>query len=395
MDATPQIPVIGVVNNRLRTTSLCLAVAYGSRHDPAGNGGVAHLLEHLLMAAPDGAQPSLCERIERLGGQANAETGLEIMLFHLRVHAEDAGEAVGWLADSVLRSALTDTALEQERAVVLQELTAAGADPCDTVQDAFFGALFPGHPLGRPVGGSAEQVRSITQFQVREVYEERFLAAPMSLTVVGPEIPDTAHRILRQRSEDSARLEVALSPEVVAAPPAWPDEFAWICVGSRCAAAGSSDGYADTVLASLCGASPSSLLYRRLRNEQGLAYSFDAWSRGYAESGAWRILAGVEPVNGDRLLDVIRTTLDDLATAGPDPNDLLAARRQAQMQLILDGEAPLEYARRLGQRTRAGAVPWSLEEDLTRLGAVTAEQVCAAARRIRDSLVTVVRPEPR
>ena len=92
MSAMSRMPVASVVDERLRTTSICLGVAYGARHDPENLGGLAHMLEHLLMAAPVDGKGPLVEYIERLGGNANAETGLEHMLFHAQVDAADADE---------------------------------------------------------------------------------------------------------------------------------------------------------------------------------------------------------------------------------------------------------------------------------------------------------------
>ena len=48
--------------------------------------------------------------------------------------------------------------MPQEKQAVFQELAAADADPSDVVQDAFLAHQFPGHALGRPVGGTRESV---------------------------------------------------------------------------------------------------------------------------------------------------------------------------------------------------------------------------------------------
>ncbi|OAR27153.1 hypothetical protein A8W25_02470 [Streptomyces sp. ERV7] len=184
------LPTIALLDERLRTTSICLAVRYGSRHDPAEHGGLAHLLEHTLMSAPLGGRPSFCEQVERLGGHANAETGLDIMLFYAQVHADDADEVARLLHQAVLRPELTDEVLDTERDAVLQELAAAQADPGDVVQDAFLSRLFPAHPLGRPVGGDVGQIRRITLPAVQEGHRTRFLTSAMTLVVTGPRLPD-------------------------------------------------------------------------------------------------------------------------------------------------------------------------------------------------------------
>ncbi|HEX6344810.1 pitrilysin family protein [Umezawaea sp.] len=389
--APGQVPVLGHVDERLRTTSLCLAVAYGARNDPAHRGGLAHLLEHLLMSAPVVGPTSLCEHVERLGGDANAETGLELMLFTAQVHASDAADVTRLLRGAVLEPRLDAAVLDRERAVVLQELAAAAADPSDVVQDTFLADVFGSHPLGRPVGGTAEEVGATSLDDVLDHHRDVFLTSPMALVVVGPDLPGATglHRSPARRSGRGGSVPISPPPRTRPAP-RWPDGFAWTCVGGRGPSATDPDRLAYVLLSNLMGSSPASLLYRRLRNDGGLAYAFQSWSRAYTEAGAWRVLAGVDVGNGEALVEVITATLEELASGGPSDEDLAAARRKAEMHLVRGSEVPAEYARLIAQRTLAGTVEWSVDQELAALREVTGAQVVLAARRVLADLCVSV-----
>lgn len=181
------LPVIELVEPRLRTASICLGVAYGSRDDPGGSSGLAHVIEHLLMSLPMTDGTSLCERVEQLGGVANAETGLEQMLFYAQVHARDAKEIATRLIDAVTVPRTDASVYEHERQVVLRELAAAGADDCDAVQDDVLSALFPDHPLGQPVGGTVSNVEALTLDAVLDERRDPFLGRDMALVLIGPD----------------------------------------------------------------------------------------------------------------------------------------------------------------------------------------------------------------
>jgi len=384
-----------VVDEGLRTAGICFAVGYGARHDPEGRGGLAHALEHLLMAYPLGGADSLSERVERLGCRTNAETGLEQMLFHAQVLAEDTEEVLGLLLDAVTRPLHDAATFASERAVVLQELAAAAADPVDVVQDAFLADLFPGHPLGRPVGGTPAEVAALGLPDVRDGYEERFRTSGSALVVVAPFVPAGLPSGARIDSRSVSGPRPAPAPAlgaVAGRSPAWADEFTWVAIGGRSAPAADPDRYAFRILAELFGASPSSPLYRTLRGEKGLAYEFQAWDRGYREAGAWRVLVGADTGKGEEVVEVVTRALADVAGRGPDPVDLEAARRQARSATLFGIESPLEYARLLA-RQRIDDTAWSVASEDASLRAVTAEQVAAAARHILDGLVVTVRPE--
>ncbi|GAA2843852.1 pitrilysin family protein [Crossiella cryophila] len=395
MASTAPIPLVPIVDERLKTTSVCLAVGYGSRHDPEGKGGLAHMLEHALMSAPREGGISVSEQVESLGGHANAETGPESMLYYAQVGLADAEALAGELCRAVLAPQLTETLLSSEREVVLQELAAAEADPADTVQDAFLATAFAGHPLGRPVGGTPAEVAGLTLADVLEGHRNGFLASPRALVVVGPEIPASLQHHDAAPAWPRAGEHLPLPPLDPPEPLRWSTEFSWVCLGGRSPAANSPERHPYAVLAKLLGASPTSLLYRAVRGEHGLAYAFQAWSRGYTEAGAWRLLAGVESGNGDKFLAVVREVLARVAEQGPLPADLASARNQARMSLVLNAENPLERATLTARRVLVWGPEWSLEEELAALARVTAEQVRQAAERLACELITVVRPEAR
>ncbi|MEU6275034.1 pitrilysin family protein [Streptomyces populi] len=395
------LPVVAVVDERLSTTTVCLTSKYGSRDDPSQECGLAHVLEHVLMSAPVGSVPSFSEYVERLGGHANAETGLDRMLFYAQVHADDAEEITGLLQHAVLRPRWNERTLPQEKRAVFQELATAAADPSDVVQDAFLEHLFPGHALGRPVGGTRESVERFDVAALAAGHRERLLTAPLSLIVVGPAVPASADPLVAG-VPDSALALIGTAERDLASLPApgperpvrWPDEFAWVCAGAR--SVGNHDPRRPhfNVLAQLLGSSPSSVLYRRLRGEAGLAYAFQSWNRGYGETGAWRVLAGVDAGNGDAALAVIRGALEEIATDGPKPDDLESARRQAQMRILTSVDAPLECARFLALRS-GGPADWTPTVEVADIAAVSAADLRAAAAQVLDGWRAVVRPEAR
>ncbi|MFF8785659.1 M16 family metallopeptidase [Streptomyces sp. NPDC015125] len=396
--AARSIPLLTVVDQRLKTTSLCFALAHGSRNDPEGRGGAAHLLEHLVMTCPlgdGGPELSFSEYVERRGGQANAQTGLETMMYYAQVHPNDADDVATALLRAIFDPVLDHETLDRERAVVLQELAAAAADPSDVVQDAILAQLFPRHPLGRPVGGEPEQLRAVTVPELTAVHRERFVKAPGVLVVVGPQVPAVLARAATPTAEQPVAPAASVPLEPAGAGDPLPDpataQFAWLCFGARSPQTGAPERAAFGVLTHLLGSSSSSMLYRSLRSEHGLSYSFHTWDRGYRESGAWRLLVGAEASAAPRISALVAELLTTVAEQGPAADDFGAAVRQAEMSLILESESPLEYAKLIAERTCSAGRAWTVEDEIAELHRVTVDDVRRAAAHVRRELLLTVR----
>lgn len=377
-------------DDRLRTTSLCLSVAYGARTDPDGALGLAHFLEHLLMSAPARGGLPVAERVERRGGQANATTALEKMLFYAQVHPADAQETLQDLLAAVLHPTFTRDIVASERKVVLQEIAAEDADPSSVVQDAFLTALFPGHPLGRPIGGSPAHLEAMEIGAIVTGHRDSFRRRRMELFVIGPGADELVVPPVAYGGDDAfADPPVPLTSLPDRTDPLWPDEFCWVSVGGRSPAAGDDRDPAFTVLSHLFGSSPSSPMYRAMRGADGLAYAFQSWNRAYREAGAWRVFLGADKDSAPAAAAAAVALLERMAEKGPERDDLLAAKRQAEMQILLALEDPLERVKLAADHAHSG--PWSAEREQAAIDAVTSQDVRAAAEQICAGLVTVVR----
>ncbi|MEU9944419.1 M16 family metallopeptidase [Streptomyces lavendulae] len=398
------VPVLIGADSARRTTSLCFSIAFGGRHDSPEGSGAAHLMEHLLMSAPLDGGASLAERIEGLGGECNASTGPESLLFFAQVMNEDACAVAQWMTQAVLHPEIDDKIFDSERRVVLTELAAAAADPSDIVQERFLAELFRGHPLSQPSGGTEESVRELTLNIVEESHRRATTTRPMAFSAVGGIDPEALRATLGNSALASAAVAPLTSGGPVAEPPAlplvsqrtdpsWPDEFCWLVAGGRAPRLADRERFASVVLGHLLGSSAASPLYQRLRGENALAYMFRSWSRSYSDTGAWRFLAGAEPENAPRVLEEFRSALSEVADKGPLEGSLAAARRLAVMEAVREAEDPLEHAITLANQRCALPGPWDPEQHIQAVLATTGEEVAAAAARLSDELLVVASPE--
>ena len=143
----------------LRTAALGLFVAAGSRNERGEEHGLSHLLEHMAFKGTGRRNArEIAEAIENVGGDLNAETGVEQTGYFAHVLKEDCGLALDVLADIYCDSRFDAQELEREKNVIVQEIGAVEDTPDDLVFDQLSAAAFADQPIGRPILGTRETV---------------------------------------------------------------------------------------------------------------------------------------------------------------------------------------------------------------------------------------------
>ncbi len=119
----------------MRSASIALFFAVGSRYETSELAGVSHFIEHMLFKGSE-RYPSarlISEAIEGVGGTFNGSTGKELTSYTARVPDDHVEEVLRVLAD-MIRHPLFDAAeVEKERGVIIEELSSTQDDPQEWV----------------------------------------------------------------------------------------------------------------------------------------------------------------------------------------------------------------------------------------------------------------------
>lgn len=143
--------------------SLHVASRAGSGSEPAELSGVTHFVEHMLFRRQAHEPGAFASAIERLGGQINAATEPELTVVGAKVPAEAWPDALQIVARMVREPAMDADEIEKERTVVLDELALLDDLPEESARRAVLTSLWPNHPFGREIAGTATTVRSLTR----------------------------------------------------------------------------------------------------------------------------------------------------------------------------------------------------------------------------------------
>ncbi len=193
-------------------------VGVGSRDEPTGKEGIAHLFEHMLFkGTKTRGVGEIASTVEASGGDINAYTSMDHTVYHITIANEYAGAAMEILADAIQYSTFDAGELEREKLVVIEEIHRGKDNPSRLFSQELFKTAFNVHPYGRTVIGTPESVSSVRRRDMVAFHEAWYVPGNMKLLVVGgisaPEIFDSAAKLFIEPGQKGSKREESTEPE--------------------------------------------------------------------------------------------------------------------------------------------------------------------------------------
>src|SRR5215213_7748002 len=379
-----------------RAVTVLVAFNAGARTERAEENGMAHFLEHLVFKGGEiyDDYRKVNETAERIGAVLNAYTSHDLVAFHVTCRAEVAEQAIDLLTDFVGRPRIDAAELDRERGVVIQEIMRAHDQPAMVAEYLIDRAAFGDHPLGRPVLGPAEHLRTFSRDAIVAFRERQWTGANGGAFLAGnlehlpgedvlaeafgrfptisangafdPAPPLQTERLIEERESNQSHLRMVFRPSIE------PTE-----VKHRAALA---------VYAGLLGGSMGSRLFDEIREQRGLAYSVYAFSHNSADVPILQLSAGLDSTKCVEAYRRMREIVTELRDEGPREEEVERARAYAAGARVLAFENTNAVARHAAQQTILFGEEIDPDLAIAALDAVTYEDVAAVARDVADEL---------
>ena len=402
---------VRVITERMpgtRGVSLGFWVGVGSRDEAPGMLGSTHFLEHLLFkGTPSRTAFDIAQAFDAVGGESNALTAKEHTCYYARVLDDDTPMAVDVLADMVSNALLDPEHLEQERGVILEEIAMDQDDPTDVAFENFVEQLMGQNPLGRPIGGTPQEIMQVPRDAVWEHYKQYYTPDRLvisaagslehshivnlvldALTRFGWNLLEGVAPVPRRVRTESGIVPFSKLHEVQKG-----FEQTNIVMGCPSIISGDERRYAMSVLSSAFGSGMSSRLFQEIREKRGLAYSTFAFSGAYSDAGYFGMYAGCLPAKTEQVCELLQYEFDKLVSAGITEEELSKVRGQLAGSTVLGSEDSGSRMSRLGRAELDSGKFTSTDELLEKIRAVTLDDVHDLARYLgqQQMITTIVR----
>ena len=374
----------------------------GAADEAPGTSGVAHFLEHLMFKGTDKIPPNAFSAlIEAQGGDDNAFTSWDYTSYFQRIAADRLELVMEMEADRMRNLRMTEDDVTTERQVILEERAQrTDSDPGSLLTEQMRAAQYLNHRYGMPIIGWRQEMEGLSHDDALAWYSKYYAPNNAILIIAGDVTPDQVRALAekhygpiapsegivpRHRPQEPPQLaerRLTLADERVSNPYV----FRTYLAPERDPGA-QEEAAALTILAALLGGDgQTSHLARALQFDSQVAvYSAAFYDGSSIDDGTFGLI--VVPAPGVPLADAeaaMDAAVADFVAKGPDPAAFERIKTQIRAGEIYARDDVHGLARVYGEELAIGLSIQDVQDWDDILGAVTIEDVQAAARKVLD-----------
>ncbi len=364
-------------------------IKVGGRNETARLNGMSHFIEHMLFKGTRTRNAKqLSQAIEGRGGYLDAYTQEELTCFYARATAEHADEVFAVLADMMLNPKFAPADIGREREVIVEEIAMYRDQPAQQVDEHLMAALWPGHPLGRPITGTEKTLAGMTRAEILNFKSAHYISENIVIGLAGDIKHPTAVSLAKKWFGGLTRRAPPAHEKLAAGAPQ--ENFALekrridqthLALGFRTFGRYDERKYAMKLMSVLLGENMSSRLFQIVREDNGLAYAISSGMQLFDETGLFSVDAGLDADRTPAALDLIFRELGRLRSRAPTAKELRQAKDYAIGQL------------RLGLESSTNQMTWCAEQLISYGDILQPEEIVAKLESVRAGEIRALAAE--
>ena len=376
-----------------------LSIKCGTRDEEGYNSGIAHFVEHTIFKGTARRSAAVINNyLDRLGGELNAFTTKEEIVFHATVLKEDLKKATDLLFELVTCPTFPENEVNTEKGVVIDEIRSYKDTPSEDIYDKFEELLFKGHPLSGNILGTRASVRKISHKELARFVKEKFVPSRMAFSIVA----DIDEKIMEKHLlglsgkyfKDSYPCGASGPEASVHAPEAEPFDLTLnkrnhqancIIGGLAPSLYQDRERLASVLLCNILGGpSNNSILNAVLREKNGWVYGVECSYTQYSDTGIVAISLGCDKNNLEKCIKATFKEIGKLQEETLSERKLKAAKKQLLGQMAISGDNGETQCLSMGKGLLAYGKLNTSKETRQMVEGITAEDIREMACTIFD-----------
>ncbi len=371
------------------SAALGIWVKAGTRDEPTGQSGVAHLVEHTsFRRTKSRSNRKIAREFEDVGAYSNAYTTKEETCYYVRTLSEHTDRVMSTLADVVFHPVFDASDIEKERSIITEEIRSYEDEAEELIFDLGERQLFGNHPLGAPIVGTVESIVDITATDVRRFHRDHYHGRSLVITASGnvdhDHMVELAEKltkgIRRKTTPQRRRTPRPLPPSELVIPKHV--QQAHVLWHLRTDGHRSKHRAAMMVLNVILGDGMSSRLNVRIRETRGIAYSIYSQLQLFQDVGTWSVYAGLDEARLGKGQLLLEQELRTIARDGVKAVELKRAQEQLRASKIMSLESLSSRMTLLGKGLMDEGKPEDPYATIDEIRAVTVDELNALASEL-------------
>lgn len=327
-----------------RAVSLGIWILTGTRDEAPTEGGISHLLEHLVFKGTKTRSAyQIAKSLEALGGDLNAYTTREYTCYHALVLKDHWEKALEVLCDLISNMQISSNDFRLEKGVILQEIAMTEDTPEELIYDVLFEKSYAGNPVSMPILGNVKSVASMSQAKVLDYYKSRYTGKNIIVTAAG----NLDHQIFLREVEKRLAKKKKVHFASKRKKPRWKvtrtaveksSEQTHLLVGLPTASFRDDQRFEAYIVNTLLGGGMTSKLYQSVREKRGLVYSIHSMLNTFVDSGTMMVYAGTDLKSVRKVAEIISKELRKLKKTGISASDVELFKTQVIGSILLGSD---------------------------------------------------------
>ena len=368
----------------LLSVTMGVLVGTGAAFETDEEDGISHFIEHMQFKGTDKFTAfELSDAFDALGAQVNAFTGKDMTCYYAKSTSDHAAEAFSLLAELFLNATFPEEEMVREKGVVVEEINMDEDSPEDLCLDLLSRAAFGNEGYGRNILGPAKNVEGFTRKQLYDYKKARYCPQNVVVSFAGNIDVSLAEELAEKffggmecgAYENRKPVVVRRNENLFRKKPIEQAHFAFAFPSVE---RDHSALFATQVMNTVLGGGMSSRLFKKVREELGLAYSVYSYTSHYNETGLLTVYAGVNPQKAYDAADAVLSVLREFQKGGVTEEEFLRGREQMKSSNIFSQENTSSQMLLYGKQLLYKNEVYDFEKRMNEISALTRGDVIAA-----------------
>ncbi|MBR6737125.1 MAG: insulinase family protein [Clostridia bacterium] len=375
--------------------SFAIMVGTGSVNETSSQNGLSHFIEHVnFKGTKNYSVLEIPEIMESAGVNFNAYTASEVTAFHAQTIKDSLEKSFEIMSELVYASTYPEEEVEKEKGVIIEEISMSEDTPDDVCYELAMKAYFGLNGYGRTILGPKKNIQRFTKSDIEKYKNDFYVAENTVVSFVGNVTLNEADYLVQKY----------LMPIITVGKTKKTPKHNLECLNGHLAKKKNieqvqlvlkfpSRSYADDdnmisgAMGSIIGGGMSSRLFRKVREELGLAYSVGSYNSAFKNTGTFNVFAGVNAQNYQSAYDAIISEIESVSKNGVTEEEVLKVKNQLKASTVYSQERPQTLALLYARYYLLRGELYDFDKRIKDIEKITTSSVKAECERLSESVM--------